>query len=211
MGITISEIEKQVIEAGSDHLRTFGGEKEGGAELQQVPIEIASCIHRIMESGESIESYLEIGAAAGGSVFLINKFFKPKKIVLVDDNGHPKFKQRAEILKGVDRVEIIGNSQLSDTIQTVYATGKEFDLLLIDGDHSYDGSLSDVANYTPLVRPGGFIMMHDIAYEPAFGVKQVFSEMKHKTNPDPNDVFDFIGEYVAETGPKCGIGLFQKL
>jgi len=35
------------------------------------------------------------------------------------------------------------------------------DLVFIDGDHSYEGVLSDANRFGPLVRPGGRLVMHD--------------------------------------------------
>lgn len=37
------------------------------------------------------------------------------------------------------------------------------DVLLIGGDHSYGGCLADLVNYVPLVRPGGIVLVHDVA------------------------------------------------
>ncbi len=67
-------IEQFILDAGSDNLGVFGGIYEGGIHCQQIPDEIAPCILTILESGESIKSYLEIGVAAGGSTFLFNHF-----------------------------------------------------------------------------------------------------------------------------------------
>jgi predicted O-methyltransferase YrrM len=39
--------------------------------------------------------------------------------------------------------------------------GQAFDLLLIDGDHSYDGVKWDYENFGPLVRRGGIILFDD--------------------------------------------------
>lgn len=36
------------------------------------------------------------------------------------------------------------------------------DIVLIDGDHTYDGALADLKNAVPLVRPDGFILVHDV-------------------------------------------------
>jgi hypothetical protein len=36
-----------------------------------------------------------------------------------------------------------------------------FDAIYIDGDHSYDVVVSDIATYAPLVRPGGYLVMDD--------------------------------------------------
>ena len=37
-----------------------------------------------------------------------------------------------------------------------------FDVLFVDGDHSYGGVRADVEMYAPLVRAGGVIALHDI-------------------------------------------------
>lgn len=39
--------------------------------------------------------------------------------------------------------------------------GPMFDFAFIDGDHSYEAVRADIANYSPLVRPGGIIAGHD--------------------------------------------------
>jgi predicted O-methyltransferase YrrM len=38
----------------------------------------------------------------------------------------------------------------------------QLDVLFIDGNHSYRAVCSDLVNYSPLVRTGGLILMHDI-------------------------------------------------
>ena len=38
------------------------------------------------------------------------------------------------------------------------------DLLYIDGDHSYQGSLSDIKNYGPKLKPGGLLVMDDASF-----------------------------------------------
>jgi predicted O-methyltransferase YrrM len=37
------------------------------------------------------------------------------------------------------------------------------DVLFIDGDHTYEGVRRDFELYSPLVRGGGIIVLHDIA------------------------------------------------
>jgi hypothetical protein len=41
-------------------------------------------------------------------------------------------------------------------------TEESIDFLHIDADHSYLGVISDLDNYLPKVRPGGFITCHDL-------------------------------------------------
>ncbi len=38
----------------------------------------------------------------------------------------------------------------------------EFDVLLIDGEHHYDTALSNLRKFSPLVKRGGTILMHDV-------------------------------------------------
>lgn len=39
--------------------------------------------------------------------------------------------------------------------------GKKYDVLLVDGDHSYDQCLKDLQHFVPLVKKGGHVLVHD--------------------------------------------------
>ena len=39
------------------------------------------------------------------------------------------------------------------------------DMLFIDGDHSYEGTLADLTDYVPKLNPGGIVAMHDFVYD----------------------------------------------
>jgi predicted O-methyltransferase YrrM len=41
---------------------------------------------------------------------------------------------------------------------------KTIDILHIDGDHSYTVCKADYENYYPMVRPGGYILIHDVIH-----------------------------------------------
>lgn len=56
--------------------------------------------------------------------------------------------------------QIVGNSHSKEIFDKV--SDKEYDMLLIDGDHSCEGVTEDYSMYTPLVKKGGIILMHDI-------------------------------------------------
>jgi len=49
-------------------------------------------------------------------------------------------------------------SQMKDRVPAV-------DLLFLDGDHSYEGTLADLRGYVPKIKPGGILAMHDFAYD----------------------------------------------
>lgn len=61
--------------------------------------------------------------------------------------------------------EIVQKFSTDDDALAVLAS-REFDLLLIDGDHSYEGVKWDYQKYGPLVRSGGIILFDD------YGVKE---------------------------------------
>ncbi|RJG40880.1 class I SAM-dependent methyltransferase [Mesorhizobium sp. DCY119] len=49
----------------------------------------------------------------------------------------------------------------SDTEAMEAASKRKYDVLIIDGDHSYDGVKFDFEHYSHLVRPGGYILFDD--------------------------------------------------
>jgi len=50
---------------------------------------------------------------------------------------------------------------------------KPIDILLIDGDHSYEGCKTDYLKFEPFVREGGLILFHDVLLEKS-GVNKFF-------------------------------------
>jgi len=67
-----------------------------------------------------------------------------------------------------------GWSHDPSVLEQVKARAKKVDLLFIDGDHSYEGALSDWRLYAPLLAPGATVAMHDIGW--ADGVRRVVDE-----------------------------------
>jgi predicted O-methyltransferase YrrM len=52
-----------------------------------------------------------------------------------------------------------------------------FDLLFIDGDHSYAGTLENLQDYVPKLKPGAVVAMHDFDYDDVQrAVKDYFKE-----------------------------------
>lgn len=57
---------------------------------------------------------------------------------------------------------ILADSHAAETIAQAAAWGP-YDFIFIDADHSEEGCQRDVDNYLPLIAPGGFAALHDIA------------------------------------------------
>jgi len=68
---------------------------------------------------------------------------------------------------------ILGRSEEVVTEAGVYG---QCDVLFLDGDHSYEGVSADLENYLPLLRSGGFLLMHDALNPDAPGVRRRVAE-----------------------------------
>jgi predicted O-methyltransferase YrrM len=75
-----------------------------------------------------------------------------------------------------------GNSHHEDTkkwAQTIADEDGKFDILFIDGDHSYEGVKEDFMSYAPLVKPKGLILLHDVTNDNC-GVPEFWKEINEK-------------------------------
>lgn len=95
----------------------------------------------------------------GGHLYSLDVEAKPGELFA----GHPQW------------TFIQGDSQKPETILPQLA-GLHFDILFIDGDHTYEGVTNDLKNYAPLVKDGGVIIMHDVLYAGHPGVRQAADE-----------------------------------
>jgi len=194
----------EIQQFGSDHTRVFGGKFQGGIRLQQSPIEFAKLINFLIEDGRAGCFYLEIGSAAGGTAFLIDHFLSPKLMVLIDDESSPRCEHRPVILKHVNRIEVISDSHSQDTIEKVRMIGQKFDIIMFDGDHSYEGVKADFKNYNQFLNSNGLVLFHDICgkHEPLFEVSK-FTEELISLYPEYKWICNF-----DEGG--LGIGVYEK-
>jgi len=207
----LSELEMLILDLGVDDLPTFGGKYEGGIHLQQIASEIAECIYDLKNVNLKFHNFLEIGAAAGGNTYLFNHFFNFNHIAIIDDNQHKKYALRQEVLKDVPHSEFIGNSHSQQAVQFLENLRCNYDIIFIDGDHSYGGVLYDYMTYKEFLNYKGFIIFHD-TYA-CKGVKEVVDNMKkgaemfqdHTTEMFPIKLF---GDYIGKN-KKLGITVFQ--
>jgi len=194
---TLKEIEDWIIYNGGicpTHDNHFGTDINAVPELnlcmQQRPEEISRLIKFFLDKkiqGESLKYYAEIGACSGGTTFAINKFLEFNELLIIDDGGAEAsdfyVDQRGDQLRGqnlkfIPRIEIIGSSAEQRVIDMVLhiSTKQKYDILFIDGDHSYQGIRLDTINYLSIVRQGGYVIFHDTA-EHIPGIQQWLSEL----------------------------------
>lgn len=204
----LNKIHSEIEDFGSDSLKVCGGKFEGGIYLQQVPDEVARLINYLIDHTEgSLDNVLEIGSASGGMAFLLHHYLNTKQTVIIDDNKHKRHKERKRILKDVPYIEFIGDSHSEEAFKFVRNLGLYFNIIIIDGDHSYEGVKKDTEMYFRFSDYQQFVVYHDIVACP--GVKKYFRELI-----DPwkrGHEFDMVLEkaFFSSTDKQLGLALFR--
>jgi predicted O-methyltransferase YrrM len=79
---------------------------------------------------------------------------------------------------------------------------KQVDIYLVDGDHTYEGARADLYNGLPMVKSGGFILVHDIDRG---------RPMNEATSVHPQPVYEAFMEMANQFKFKwCILGFIRK-
>lgn len=190
-------------EAGVSHPTLFGPNLfVGGLELQQVPKEYAELLYLLKEN--NTRTYLNIGIGKGGS-FITESYIQEDLdlCVAVDNSSYWHSHQKDKIIENINWLEnnIKAKVEFYDADSTLFLKSckQKFDVIFIDGDHSYDGVYSDYINSLPLLDDNGLIIFHDINSHECPGVVKLWNEIKNK------NCIEFI--YSVQ----CGIGVFKAI
>ena len=117
---------------------------------------------------------LEIGTARGGSLLLWARAAAADATLVSVDRppwplDGPAEAQTRRALRRVGSRRQVVHAIRGDSHNLVVRAraaaafdGQPIDVLIIDGDHAYDGVAADFHDYAGWVRPGGLIALHDI-------------------------------------------------
>lgn len=140
-----------------------------------------------------VRSYLEIGTRDGGSLEVVLANARQLSDIVCCDTwgsqyggsgrGNHKHIDQLLALYSYDGRATFLDGDSKATVPTLHNDLSAcFDLVLVDGDHSYAGGMADLQNTWPLIRPGGCVALHDI------------------THPAHPDLLDCFAAFVAERG-----------
>ena len=114
---------------------------------------------------------VEIGGEFGMSASLFSKGSPTARIYSIDNRfdgevGTMHAANLAEAGLGENVKRIAADSQLAKTVSGFKRIEKGgIDLLFVDGAHDFQGALNDLNLWTPLVKSGGYLVLHDTAGE----------------------------------------------
>lgn len=135
----------------------------------------------------------EIGTARGGTLWLWCQLADPNAFLISIDLPGGKFGggyDAADVPKLLTMTEhhqkmqlFRGDSHSPDMLKCLNRVleGRKIDLLMIDGDHTYEGVKQDWEMYSPLVKSGGIVIFHDIVehfFMPECKVDKLWEELK---------------------------------
>ena len=140
----------------------------------QKPLELMEMAKLIEE--KKPRTIVEIGTANGETFSLLCQICPEDSILVSIDLPGGDFSggySESDVLrlkafaKGNQQVHcILNDSHLEDTKKDLLKIIKKIDILIIDGDHSYEGVKKDFEMYSPLMSNGGLIFFHDIRFHP---------------------------------------------
>jgi predicted O-methyltransferase YrrM len=133
------------------------------------PLQKKSEILRLLDVLRSLRpaAICEIGAAGCGTTFLLTQAAASDALLITLDLAFTIGRQSALQAFARPGQQLFCLREDSHRLETALQVkgrlaGRELDVLYLDGDHSYEGIRADFELYSSLVRPGGFIVFHDI-------------------------------------------------
>lgn len=186
------------------HLHPYCG---GGVDSWQYPNQFSKYLHYL--STQKIKSYVEIGCHKGGTFIItveyLNRFNPVTRCLAVDNWPRDIIKEYVAIRP---EVTYLTTSSQSSAFYDEYLK-QHWDLVLIDGDHSYQGATQDFELVKDRAR---LIAFHDITNSLCPGTQQIWADMRAKYSADRlqqwTDQYDEV--LLRMRGSIMGIGLVHE-
>ena len=152
------------------------------------------------------ELIVEVGTYAGGTAAGWARALAENsrgRLICVDndsyvDDTYPRVTrinlERAGLEAG--RYELRSGDSRAVIPQIAQEHTREVDIYLVDGDHTYEYAQRDLENGLPMLKPGGFILVHDLDRK---------RKMTESTSEHPFPVYEAFFDFVRGHGFQCCI------
>lgn len=155
-----------------------------GTHWMQNPIEFKDlCVilrNLSRHTSYRVRNFLEVGFATGITHTILTKIFKPEYSVAIDltsvSGGASTFVANLRF-KHLIYISADSKSTFATNSASFFAP---FDLIIIDGDHSYIGVKGDFENYTPMLGQKGLVVLHDVKANSPIEVKEFWDDLDRK-------------------------------
>lgn len=114
--------------------------------------------------GFAPHNVMEIGTS-GATFFVLSRLATGKKVAVDIRDLRPRIHN---FMFGHEWRFFQGDSQTSEMLGDIRRYCDAFDVVLIDGDHRYEGVKRDFENYRQLLSERGVILLHDVDPEHVF-------------------------------------------
>ena len=142
---------------------------------------------------------VEVGSYAGGTAIGWTKALAENghgRLICVDNdtysrNTYPGVTQRNIGRMGLPagRVEFRNGDSKILLPKLAQELQGRVDMYLVDGDHTYEGALADIESGLPMMKPGGFVLVHDV---------DRFRRMDEMTAEHPAPVYEAFQKVVKD-------------
>lgn len=171
------------------------------------------CAFEIFLKQYKPHNILEIGTYTGATFWLMCQYSTGYKVsidVVLDENRKDREKQKTF---GSDVILIDSSSQNPSTVNSVIkrTNNAKFDLIFIDGDHTFDKVMTDFDIYSKFLSSRGVVVFHDIDPDhkegDRYGVRRVWDGLiGHKMEIISKQKNNAKYGYPARSG---GIGIWK--
>jgi predicted O-methyltransferase YrrM len=129
-------------------------------------------------------SYLEVGVDNGRSCKVVFGAHVPKRVVFCDlwdpdyawgGQGFSGHNHISQWLRGIGYSESSVLFLDGDSRVLIPTLKESFDLILVDGGHSFEVAFADLINCWPLLNPKGLLVLDDVKHPTYFEVARAFN------------------------------------